>query len=177
MSQDISVTPKERVNITYKSKVGDVQEEVELPLKLLVLDEFKTEKDETPIEERETFSINKNNFNNVLKKQGVKLNIKVPNVLANKNSDELTFDLPIDSIDKFSPENIVQSSKELREVYELREALNSLKGPLSNIRQFRPKIEKLIKDENLRAQLLEELGLAAGNKDKQDEEKEEATNG
>ena len=35
-----SVAPKERVNIVYKSSVGDQTEEVELPLKLLMLGDY-----------------------------------------------------------------------------------------------------------------------------------------
>ena len=34
---DGSVAPKERVNIVYKSQSGDQSEDVELPLKLLML--------------------------------------------------------------------------------------------------------------------------------------------
>ncbi len=37
MAKEGSVAPKERINITFKPAVGGAQEEVELPLKLLVL--------------------------------------------------------------------------------------------------------------------------------------------
>ena len=35
-----SVAPKERVNITYKPATGGAQEDVELPLKILMLGDF-----------------------------------------------------------------------------------------------------------------------------------------
>ena len=37
MSDQGSVAPKERINITFKPATGGAQEEVELPLKVLVL--------------------------------------------------------------------------------------------------------------------------------------------
>ena len=43
---DGSVAPKERINIAYKSNTGGVSVDVELPLKLLVLDDFTGREDE-----------------------------------------------------------------------------------------------------------------------------------
>ncbi len=40
MSSDGSVAPKERINIVYRSSTGDAQEQIELPLKQLVLGDF-----------------------------------------------------------------------------------------------------------------------------------------
>ena len=37
MSKEGSVAPKERVNIIYKPATGNAQEEVELPLKILMV--------------------------------------------------------------------------------------------------------------------------------------------
>ena len=42
---------------------------------------------------------------------------------------------------------------------ELREALKALKGPLSNVPDFRKKLQELVGDESARAKLLQELGL------------------
>jgi len=41
----------------------------------------------------------------------------------------------------------------------LRESLKALKGPLSNIPDFRKKVQEVVKDETARDQLLEALGL------------------
>ena len=45
MAKDGSVAPKERINITFKPAVGGAQEDVELPLKLLVLGDFSLRAD------------------------------------------------------------------------------------------------------------------------------------
>ncbi len=62
-----SIAPKERVNITYKPATGDAKEEVELPLKLLVMGDFTLKEDDTMLEDREPISVDKNNFNDVLR--------------------------------------------------------------------------------------------------------------
>ena len=41
MAKEGSVAPKERINVTFKPALGDVKEEIELPLKLLVVGDFK----------------------------------------------------------------------------------------------------------------------------------------
>ena len=55
-----SVAPKERINITYKAKTNNQESQIELPLKLMIVADL-TEESDKPIEERTTFSINKNN--------------------------------------------------------------------------------------------------------------------
>ena len=62
MSKESSVAPKERVNIRYKPATGNAREEVELPLKLLMLGDYTLKADETPIEDRKLSDINKDNF-------------------------------------------------------------------------------------------------------------------
>ena len=52
MSKEGSVAPKERVNITYKPATGNAKEEVELPLKLLMLGDYTQRPDPTPLEDR-----------------------------------------------------------------------------------------------------------------------------
>ena len=49
--------------------------------------------------------------------------------------------------------------RELKQLLELRNALQALKGPLGNERDFRKKIESLLGDPEARAALLGELGL------------------
>ena len=48
---------------------------------------------------------------------------------------------------------------ELKRLLDLRESLKSLKGPMSNVPEFRKKIQELVKDETARKQLLKEMGI------------------
>ena len=89
MAKEGTVAPKERVNIVYRPALGDAKEEVELPLKVLVMGDFTGAADERPLEKREPTNIDKDNFDEVLKSQGVGLKLTVPNQLSGKEGDEM----------------------------------------------------------------------------------------
>jgi len=155
-----TVAPKERVNITYKPATGDAKEEVELPLKLLVVGDFMLKEDDTAIEDRAPINVDKDNFNDVLKAQNLSLDLAVPNKLDDKAEGEnLAVSLDFKSINDFSPDAIVEKIPELRNLVALRDALKALKGPLGNIPAFRQQVQELVKDEGTRARLLAELGV------------------
>ena len=65
MAKEGSVAPKERINITFKPATGGAQEEIELPLKLMVLGDFTQQVDERKVEDRKPINIDKNNFDEV----------------------------------------------------------------------------------------------------------------
>ncbi|WP_321910586.1 MULTISPECIES: type VI secretion system contractile sheath small subunit [unclassified Paraburkholderia] len=161
MASDGSVAPKERVNIVYRPATGDAKAEVELPLKLLVLGDFTLRDDDTPLEEMKPTSVDKDNFNEVLKGQKLSLDLVVPNRLeANaEGREQLATSLKFDSIDDFSPDAIVEKVPELRQMIALRDALKALKGPLGNIPDFRKRVQELIEDQGVRARLMSELGI------------------
>ena len=159
MAKEGSVAPKERVNIVYRPATGDAKEEVELPLKLLIMGDFTLRPDDRMVEEREPINIDKDNFNEVLKGQNLNLDVTVPNKLSEDPDAEMSVSLKFESIKDFDPEAIAKKTPELNKLLELREALSSLKGPMSNRPEFRKKIQELIKDEAARQQLLKELKI------------------
>ena len=159
MAKEGSVAPKERVNIVYRPATGDAQQEVELPLKMLVVGDFTQAADSRLVEERQPINVDKDNFNDVLKAQNLKLTLQVPNKLAAKEGEELVANLTFKSLKDFEPDEIVKKVPELAKLMELREALKALKGPLGNVPEFRKKIQALIQDEGTRARLLKELGI------------------
>ena len=59
MAKEGSVAPKERVNIVYRPATGDAKEEIELPLKLLVVGDFTRSQDDRMVEEREPINVDK----------------------------------------------------------------------------------------------------------------------
>lgn len=160
MASDGSVAPKERVNIVYKSAVGDVQEQVELPFRQMVLGDFTLRENLTPLDERVPINIDKDTFADVLKAQNLSLQLSVPNRLADSETEErLTLDLQFESMSDFQPDALVEKVPELKQLIELRNALKALTGPLGNVPDFRRRLEGLVRDTEARAQLLAELGL------------------
>jgi len=159
MAQEASVAPKERVNIVYKPATGDAKEEVELPLKLLVLGDFTLRPDDRTIEDREPINVDKDNFNDVLKAQNIEVKMTVPNRLSNEKDAEMGVDLKFESLKDFDPDAIVAKVPELQKLMELREALKALKGPLSNVPEFRKKVQEMVSDPGARERILKELGI------------------
>ncbi|MCT8344560.1 MULTISPECIES: type VI secretion system contractile sheath small subunit [Photorhabdus] len=154
-----SVAPKERINIKYVPNTGDQVAEIELPLNLLIVGDLKGTKEDTPIEERQAVSVNKNNFNAVMNEANINLTFSVPNRLNDNNGDDLPVNLEIKSLNDFSPDNVAKKVPELNKLLELREALVALKGPLGNIPAFRTRLQELLGDEKVREQLLKELEI------------------
>ncbi len=159
MAKEASVAPKERVNIVYRPASGEAKEEVELPLKMLVMGDFTLAKDDRPVENRTPLNIDKDNFDDVLGAANVGMEAVVPNKLSNEPDAQMSVKLDFKRMKDFEPDTIIGKIPELKKLMELREALKALKGPLGNVPAFRKKIQDLIKDEGTRARLLKELGL------------------
>ena len=159
MAKEATVAPKERVNIVYRPATGDAKEEVELPLKLLVMGDFTGSPDDRPLEQRQPINIDKDNFNEVLKARNIGLDLTVPNRLSGKPDEEMKVKLRLESMKDFNPDAVAEQVPELKKLLELREALRSLKSPLSNVPEFRKKVQELVKDETARKQLLKELAI------------------
>jgi type VI secretion system protein ImpB len=161
MAKEGSVAPKERINIMFKPATGGAQEEVELPLKLLVLGDFTQREDVRKLEDRKPIAIDRNTLDEVLAKQALGLTLNVPNHLqAGADVEELAIQLRINSMKDFNPASLVEQVPELNKLMALREALMALKGPLGNTPSFRKAIEQALADDGSRARVLAELGLS-----------------
>lgn len=158
MANEGSVAPQERINITYKANVGNAEQEIELPLKMLFVGDFTGQEDPRDVENRETIRVDKDNFQEVLAKQNLSLSMQVSNKLSEEGG-EMPVALKIRKLSDFGPDAIVEQVPELKTLMELRTALTSLKGPLGNVPAFRRKIQALLQDDASRTKLLDELGL------------------
>ncbi|ELE1455854.1 type VI secretion system contractile sheath small subunit [Campylobacter jejuni] len=152
---DGSYAPKERINITYKAKTNGQNEDVELPLKLMVMANLKG-KNETPLEEREILQINKINFDQVIRKLNITTSFSVKNTLGT-GAEELDVKLNIASMKDFSPDSLAKQIPELNKLLQLREALMALKGPMGNIPDFRKAVLEALKNEKTKEKLLLEI--------------------
>jgi type VI secretion system protein ImpB len=164
MPKEGSVAPRERINIIYKPATGGAQEEIELPFKQLVMADFTMRKDDRPVEDRDPINVDKDNFNDVMRQQGLTLNFTVPNRLSGKEGDELPVSLRVETLKDFGPESVAEQVPELKTLTELRNALTALKGPLGNVPGFRKKIQELLQDDAARERLIKELGVEEENK-------------
>lgn len=172
MAKEASVAPKERINIVYKPATGDAQEELELPLKVLVLGDFTLRSDDTPLEERDPIKLDKDNFNEVMRGQKLSLDFTVPNCLSEAEGEELSAKLNFETLKDFEPESVVNQVPELSKLLELRNALNALKGPLGNVKDFQKKLKTLLGDDASRQKLLDEISAGEAGEEEKPQESE-----
>ena len=158
MTREQSVAPKERVNITYQSSVEGAQEEVELPLRILMVGDYTGRADERPIEERKPVAIDKQSFDKVLESQNLAVSVSVDNTLDGRGGC-LQATLRFRKLSDFRPEALVAQVPELSRLLELRRALVALKGPIANRPRFAREIERILADPEARARLGRELAL------------------
>ena len=160
--KESSVAPKERINVTFKPSNGEGLDELELPLKLMMMGDYTLKADDRKIEDRKAININKNNFNEVLEKHNLNLELQVPNRLTDETTDEeLAIKLQFQSMKDFDPASLVQQVPEMKALMELRDALVALKGPLGNVPSFRKAIEEVLTNQESRDKVLAELGMTA----------------
>ena len=155
--------PPSRINIRYVKDIGDAQEKVELPLKLLLVGDYtqRPEGDSTPIEERERIQIDKNNFESVMKEMNLKLSFQVPNRLT-ESGDDMQIDLDIKKLRDFTPDRLVEQVPELREMIELRRLLTDLKAKVITNRDFRQALDRILAKEGKDAQHLDAIRSELG---------------
>lgn len=163
-----AVAPKERINISYKPATGSAKEGVELPFKLLVLGKFVNRHQGGSIEERDVTNINKQNFDTVLERMDLSLDLQVENKITGQGT--LDVHLDIDSLSRLEPDQIVESVPELRELTKLREALKALKGPLGNSPAMRHKIRELMHDDAAIEQVKKEISNISAQQSTQTEQ-------
>jgi type VI secretion system protein ImpB len=162
MAKEQSVAPKERINIVFKPTTN-AAEDVELPLKMLMLGDYTGMHDPRALEDRKPINVDKENFNEVLAAQNLGLTLQVPNRLKEEgDAGDLNINLSIKNIRDFEPDALAEQVPELNQLLQIREALVSLKGPLGNVPSFRKKLQSLIQDQGNLTQLYQELGISQG---------------
>lgn len=155
-----TVAPKERVNITYKAKVGDATEERELPLKILAVGDYTGKPDERQLEDRDPINVDKDNFNKVMAEQDLSVEVAVADRLS--GDGDLGVSLEFKSLKDFTPAGIAQQVPELQDLLAMREALVAVRGPLGGFPKFRRTVEAILKDPEKVARLMTELSAEEG---------------
>jgi type VI secretion system protein ImpB len=148
--------PPARINIQLSVDSGGSQKKMELPLKLLVLGDFKMDGDESRLMEREKINVDKNNFDGVMQSMDIELKTRVDNRLK-KDGSEMPIELKIDSMKSFEPMEIVKQVPDLNRLMAVRNLIKDLGSNLLDNREFRKKMEAILKDKSSAKQVLEEL--------------------
>lgn len=148
--------PSARINLKLDVGKGNAKKKTELPLKMLVMGDFSMQQTGERVVEREKISVDKNNFTQVMESMNLKLNYAVPNKLSGEG--DITVAMNIKNLDSLKPENVAKNIPELSKLLAARNLLKDLKSNLLDNREFRKRLEEIIKDPQAAKLLQEELG-------------------
>ena len=169
MAKEASKAPPTRLNITYQPDTGNAEEQVELPLRLLMVGDYRVSKDDRPLSERVPLSVNKENLNETLAKvfssgvgsnrKEVPLVLDVENTLSGEPDAQLAVSLNFRRMSDFGPDAVAAQVPELKKLLELRTTLAAMRAPLSNVPELRKRFGEILNSPTLLANLLSELGI------------------
>jgi type VI secretion system protein ImpB len=158
---DGSTPPQERINVKYIPATKGKPEK-ELPFKLLMVGDYTGKPDDRPLEERAPVEIDKDTFTEVMRKHNLTLPLGEEDYLSEEDEKNqikkavvLSFNTPRD----FEPSSIIKQVPRLRRLLELRQALEALKQPVADKREFRRELQRILNDEQQWKRLLAELKL------------------
>jgi len=164
----LSRVRKPRVHITYDVEIGDAIEQKELPYVVGVLADLAGQpKEALPrVKDRKFVEIDRDNFNQVMAGIKPRLTFRVPNRLANDDS-QIGVELEFKNLDDFSPEAVAQQVEPIRKLVEARQRLNELALKINSS----DKLETLLQDVVQNTDALKRITAAADESRKPEDKK------
>src|SRR5882672_198572 len=132
-----------RVQITYDVETGGAMEKVELPFVVGVVADLSGQPKQSlgVLKNRKFVNIDRDNFNDVLKKATPRLAMKVQNRLTDEDT-KLAVELNFKSMDDFEPARVAEQVAPLKELMDMRKRL----GELMSKMEGNDKLEQLLGD-------------------------------
>lgn len=152
--------PKSRLTLRYKTDVNGQPEDVSLPLRLLVTNDFSlgSSKDrKVDLDERRLRNMNGKNTDSIMKDMGINLNFAVPNKIDPDKAEDMQVDIPFDSIRSFSPDQVAKNVPKVKSLLMLKELLEEVISNVDNRKDFRKLLGELMSNEEALAKMMEEL--------------------
>ncbi len=157
---------KPRVHITYDVETEGAMVEKELPFVVGVVGDFSGNPTEKlkPLKDRKFIQIDRDNFNDVMKRMTPGLNLRVENTIADDGT-EMAVQLKFDSLDDFEPANVAKQVEPLRKLLETRDKLRDLLTKVDLSEDLEGVLEQVLKDTDELKKLSSELGVEAPGED------------
>lgn len=151
-----------RVHITYEVETGGALVLKELPFVLGVLSDLSGQPKEplAKLKDRKFEDVDRDNFNDVLKRMKPRLALRVDNTLKDDGS-ELAVELNFQKLDDFRPENVVRQVEPLNKLLEVRNQLKDLLGRLEGNDRLEELLGAVTDNEAVRGKLRDVLGASA----------------
>lgn len=154
---------KPRVHITYDVETEGATVVKELPFVVGVMGDFSGNPTESlkPLKDRKFVSIDRDNFDEVLRRMTPGLEFRAENTLAGDGS-ELAVKLKFSSIEDFEPARVVEQVEPLRKLLETRNRLRDLLSAVDRADGLEGELEKILQDTDQLQKLAGEMGLSDG---------------
>lgn len=147
--------PAARINLKLDVGKGTAKRRTELPLKMLAVGDFSFRRRDQRVAEREEISVNKTNFTQVMESMGLNLKYQVDDKLGGDGT--LDLDLDVKNMDSFRPENVAREVPALGRLLAARNLIKDLKSNLLDNREFRKRLEEIMRDPSAVKSLQDEL--------------------
>jgi len=147
-----------RVHITYQVEIGDAKPEKELPFVLGVIADLSGQPKESlgRMADRRVISIDRDNFDEVLKSVRPRLALRVKNQLTDEESD-LSVELDFEQLADFDPGSIARQVEPLRELLDLRGQLKDLLSRMEGNDRLERMLAEVVENAQVRDKLKESL--------------------
>lgn len=154
---------KPRVHITYDVETEGAVEVKELPFVVGVMGDFSGDPTEplAPLRDRKFIQIDRDNFDQVLRRMAPGIRMRVENTLKGDGS-EMPVELKFESIEDFEPGAIVNQVEPLRRLLETRNKLRDLASKADGSEKLEGLLEAILKDQGQLERLRQELDGGGG---------------
>lgn len=151
---------KPRVHIKYEVETGGAQIKVDLPFVIGVMGDFSGDPrgDLKSLDDRKFTQIDRNNFDEVLRKMKPGLDLRVENTLEGDGS-EMAVALAFESMDDFDPTNVAQQIPALKSLLDTRGKLRDLITKIDRSPELEDLLTKVLQNQDDLSKLSSELGV------------------
>ncbi|WP_240223828.1 type VI secretion system contractile sheath small subunit [Rheinheimera hassiensis] len=156
----LSRVRKPRVHITYDVETEGAAVKKELPFVVGVMGDFAGHNTEAlkPLKDRRFVQIDRDNFDEVLKRMNPKLNFKVDNKLAGDDS-QFSVELEFKSMQDFEPAAIVKQVEPLDKLMATRNKLRDLMTKIDRSEELENILERVLNSNEDLQKLAQDLSI------------------
>ncbi len=160
MHDKLKKVRKPRVHITYDVETEGAMETKELPFVVGVMGDFSGDPTEPlkSLKDRKFIQIDRENFDDVMRRMTPGVNLKVKNTLKGDDS-EMAVNLKFSSMEDFEPAKIVEQVAPLKTLMDTRNKLRDLMAKADSSEQLESLLEKVLQNEEALKGLRGELGV------------------
>lgn len=162
----LSRVRKPRVHITYDVETEGALVKKELPFVVGVMGDFSgnNNTDLKPLKDRRFIQIDRDNFDDVLRRMSPKLKLKVDNKLADDDS-QMSVELAFNSMEDFQPAAVVNQVEPLRHLMETRNKLRDLLTKVDRSEELEELLERVLNNSDDLQALSSELNRTEEDKE------------